>query len=143
MNLAAVIRNSPWKGPPTAEFEHEVKSLELLELYANEYYVTEKLLLEDHLGKIPRGVEGYHQHNAGLLRFPIASAITSYTSSDHYACLANSVSRDSVGEIEPFALEPRYPHAVIVCLQNEQGFIIKYPILPVYGIRRYSGLAPV
>ncbi|GFV38008.1 hypothetical protein TNCV_1491121 [Trichonephila clavipes] len=57
--------------------------------------------------------------------------------------LASSVSRDSVAEIQPFTREPQHPHAVIVCPQNEQGFITKYPILPVWDFRSYSGLAPV
>ncbi|GBM90246.1 hypothetical protein AVEN_67735-1 [Araneus ventricosus] len=34
--------------------------------------ITGKLPLEDHLGKVPRGVEECHQHNAGPLRFHVS-----------------------------------------------------------------------
>ncbi|GFU67492.1 uncharacterized protein TNCV_1599741 [Trichonephila clavipes] len=49
--------------------EKDVGSLEQLLLYANEHYLSAKLPLGDHLGKVLHGVEEYHQCNVGPLRF--------------------------------------------------------------------------
>ncbi|GFX78186.1 uncharacterized protein TNCV_5135331 [Trichonephila clavipes] len=51
------------------ESENDVGSLEQLLLYADEHYLAGKLPLENHLGKVLRGVEEYHQRNVGPLRF--------------------------------------------------------------------------
>ncbi|GBN81351.1 hypothetical protein AVEN_229843-1 [Araneus ventricosus] len=64
-------KTSPGSGPTMEESEHDVGSLEELELYADEHYLAGKVPLEDHLGKVPRGVEECHQHNAGPLRFHV------------------------------------------------------------------------
>ncbi|GFV23147.1 uncharacterized protein TNCV_3942131 [Trichonephila clavipes] len=56
-------------GPAMEESENDVRSLEQLLLYADEYYLAGKLPLGDHLGKVLYGVEEYHQRNVGLLRF--------------------------------------------------------------------------
>lgn len=53
------------------ESGHGIGSLEQLRLYADEYYVAGKLPLKDHLGKVTRGFEECHQHNAGPLRFQV------------------------------------------------------------------------
>ncbi|GFY03775.1 uncharacterized protein TNCV_4551121 [Trichonephila clavipes] len=51
------------------EYENDVGGLEQLLLYADEHYLTVKLPLEDHLGKVLHGDQGYHQRNVGPLRF--------------------------------------------------------------------------
>ncbi|GFS53033.1 15-hydroxyprostaglandin dehydrogenase [Trichonephila clavipes] len=55
--------------PAMEESENDVGSLEQLLLYADEHYLTGKLPLGDHLGKVLHGVEEYHQRNVGSLRF--------------------------------------------------------------------------
>ncbi|GFT61222.1 uncharacterized protein TNCV_1613761 [Trichonephila clavipes] len=55
--------------PAMEESENDVGSLEQLLLYADEHYLAGKLPLGDHLGKVLHGVEEYHQHNVGPLRF--------------------------------------------------------------------------
>lgn len=57
---------SPGSDPAIKESEHDVRSLE-----EDENYLAGKLLLKDYLGKAPCGIEKYHQHNAGALRFHI------------------------------------------------------------------------
>ncbi|GFU03875.1 uncharacterized protein TNCV_1718421 [Trichonephila clavipes] len=56
-------------GPVMKESINDVGSLEQLLLYADEHYIAGKLLLGDHLRKVLHGVEEYHQHNVGPLRF--------------------------------------------------------------------------
>ncbi|GFX60181.1 uncharacterized protein TNCV_4533411 [Trichonephila clavipes] len=56
-------------GPAMEESENDVGSPEQLLLYADEHYLAGKLPLGDHLGKVPHGVEEYHQRNVGPLRF--------------------------------------------------------------------------
>ncbi|GBM51951.1 hypothetical protein AVEN_194248-1 [Araneus ventricosus] len=114
------------------ESEHDVGSLEKLELYADEHYLARKLPLEDHLGKVPRGAEEYHQDNAGPLRFHVPQLewtdLHRLWPPEHYACCAGSVSRDNVGGIVPFTRAPPQPYAVIICPQNESGFITKHHV---------------
>ncbi|GFX70384.1 uncharacterized protein TNCV_249061 [Trichonephila clavipes] len=56
-------------GPAMEESENDVGSLEQLLLYADEHYLAGKLPLGDHLGKVPHGVEEFHQRNVGPLSF--------------------------------------------------------------------------
>ncbi|GFV82162.1 15-hydroxyprostaglandin dehydrogenase [Trichonephila clavipes] len=55
-------------GSAMEESENDVGSLEHVLLYADEHYLTGKLPLGDHLGKVLHGVE-YHQRNVSPLRF--------------------------------------------------------------------------
>ncbi|GBN92399.1 hypothetical protein AVEN_14431-1 [Araneus ventricosus] len=48
----ALQETSPRSGLAMEESEHDVGSLEQLELYADEHYLAVKLALEDHLGKV-------------------------------------------------------------------------------------------
>lgn len=52
------------------ESEHDVGSLELLGLYANEHYLARNFPLEYHLGTVSPGVEECPQHNADPAKFP-------------------------------------------------------------------------
>ncbi|GBM08918.1 PiggyBac transposable element-derived protein 4 [Araneus ventricosus] len=51
---------SPGSGPAMEESEHDVGSLEQLELYEDDHYLDGKLPLEDHLRNVLRGVEECH-----------------------------------------------------------------------------------
>lgn len=87
--------------PAIEESEHDVGSLEQLEVSANEYYLAGKLPLADHLRKIPGEVKECHQHNASLLRFHVSQLEgTGYDNlwpTSHCTCCAGSVMHDSVG----------------------------------------------
>ncbi|GFV84705.1 uncharacterized protein TNCV_4296871 [Trichonephila clavipes] len=82
-------------GPAMEESENAVGSLEQLLRYADEHYLARKLPLGDHLGKVLYGVEEYHQHNVGPLRFHASQLKwTGYhrlCSPDHYKCCVGSV----------------------------------------------------
>lgn len=57
------------------ESEHDIESLEQLELHADEYYLTGEFPLEDTLGKIPHRVEKCHQRNVGPLTFHVPQLV--------------------------------------------------------------------
>ncbi|GBN42742.1 hypothetical protein AVEN_114407-1 [Araneus ventricosus] len=111
------------------ESEHDVGSLKKLELYADEHYLAGKLPLEDHLGKVPRGVKKCHQLDAGPLRFHVPHlewiGLHRLWPPDHYACCAGSVSCDNAGEIVLFTRPPPHRNAVIIP-HNEPGFITQH-----------------
>ncbi|GFU27911.1 uncharacterized protein TNCV_450081 [Trichonephila clavipes] len=111
--------------PAMEESENDIGSLEQLLLYADDHYLAGKLPLEDHLGKALHGVEKYHQHNVGPLRFHASQLKwTGYHRlwpPDHYTSCANSV-----GGIVPLTRASPHPYTVIICPQNKPGFITKH-----------------
>ncbi|GBM20887.1 hypothetical protein AVEN_253696-1 [Araneus ventricosus] len=129
------------------ESEHDVGCLEQLELYADEHYLAGKLPLEDHVAKVPLGVEKCHKHKAGPLRFHVPqlewTGLHRLWPPDHYACCTGSVSPDNVGVIVPFTREPLLPYAVIICPQKEPVFITKHHVLSICSIPRRSGMVPL
>ncbi|GBM89443.1 hypothetical protein AVEN_133592-1 [Araneus ventricosus] len=118
------------------ESEHDVGSLEQLQLYADENFLAGNLHLEDHLGK----VEECHQHNADPLRFHVPqlewTGLHRLWPLRPLSLLCGSASHDNMGGIVPFTRAPPHPYEVIICPQNEPEFITKLYVLPICGIPR-------
>ncbi|GFX54124.1 uncharacterized protein TNCV_2337601 [Trichonephila clavipes] len=112
-------------GPAMEESENDVGSLEQLLLYAGEHYLTGKLPLGEHLGKVLHGVEEYHQRNVGPLRFHASQLKwTGYHSLCppprplHQLCGQCDVEQ-CVGGIVSLTRVPQHPYTVIIGPQNK------------------------
>ncbi|GFY24921.1 uncharacterized protein TNCV_2691121 [Trichonephila clavipes] len=133
------LQGTNWgSGPAMEESKNDVGSLEQLLLYADQHYLTGKLPLGDHLGKVLHGVEEYHQRNVGPLRFHASQLKwTGYhrlwpSRSLHQ--LGGQCDVEQCGGIVALTRAPPHPYTVIMCPQNKPGFIPKHNILSICDI---------